>query len=99
MARRKNVLTGRTAAVAVNRNGLSVQIDAVPAIDAALVAAALLRMMRSLERAGFEELVPEGSPLHAGGYDQAEEPDDEDFSLPPSARKRAPEDRRIGFVK
>lgn len=94
MTRRKpaNVFANRTAEVAVQRNGLSISIASVPATDVGVVAKELLDILRTLERAGYEELVVDAGGAHGTGYDVPEEPDIEEFVLPVEARKR-----RIGF--
>ena len=87
--KKKNLLANRTATVAINRNGLSMSIDAVPAADAELVAQALLDSVRNLVDAGYDELVQDGGSLHGGGFDTPD--DDESFDTltdPPSARRR-----------
>lgn len=94
MARKKsNLLANRTATVSIHRNGLQVEIQSVPATDAGLVSQALLDMVRNLVLSGYEELVQDAGSFHGGGHDQAEEPDGDDFVIPPSAQKP----RTIGF--
>lgn len=88
----KNPLTNKAASVTIHRNGLSVEIQAVAATDAGLVAQALLDMVRNLIDAGYDELVQDAGSFHGGGHDQPEEQDGEDYVIPPSARKR-----RVGF--
>jgi len=88
----KNILANKAASVTIHRNGLSVEIQSVPATESGLVAQALLEMVRNLIDSGYEELVMDGGSFHGSGHDQAEEQDGEDYVLTPSARKR-----RIGF--
>jgi len=90
--KKANIFANRTAEVAVQRNGLSISIASVPASDAGLVAKELLDMLRTLERAGYEELVIDAGGVHGGGFEVPEEEDIEDFVIPPEARKRP-----IGF--
>ncbi len=90
--KKANVFANRTAEVAVQRNGLSISIASVPASDAGLVAKELLDMLRTLERAGYEELVIDAGGVHGGGFEVQDEEDPDDFVIPPEARKRS-----IGF--
>lgn len=96
MANRKrrsvNVLTGKTASVAIQRNGLSIEVGDVPAVDAALVAKCLLDAIRGLQAAGYEELVIDGGALHGGVIEMPDEVDGDDYVLPPEGR------RRVGFT-
>ena len=85
MKRRKpNLLANRTATVAYHRNGLSLEVEGVPAADGALVAKALLDAVRGLVAAGYDELLLDGGSLHTDHLALPEEPDDEDFTMPPS---------------
>lgn len=88
----KNILANKAASVTIHRNGLSVEIQAVPATESGLVAQALLDMVRDLTNAGYEELVQDGGSFHGSGHDQAPEEDGEDYVIAPSAKRR-----RIGF--
>jgi hypothetical protein len=95
MTRRRqkpNVFANRTAEVAIQRNGLSISIGSVPASDAGVVAKELLDLLRTLERAGYEELVIDAGALHGGGFDTPDEDGVEDWVMPPEAKKRG-----IGF--
>jgi diaminopimelate decarboxylase len=91
--KRANVFANRTAEVSVQRNGLSISIGSVPATDAGVVAKELLDMLRTLERAGYEELVIDAGGAHGSAYEVPDEEDVEDFVLPVEARRR-----RIGFT-
>jgi hypothetical protein len=87
-----NVLTGKTASVAIQRNGLSIEVGDVPAVDAALVAKCLLDAIRGLQAAGYEELVIDAGAVHGGIIEVPDEVDGDDFVLPPESK------RRIGFI-
>lgn len=87
-----NVLTGKTASVAIQRNGLSIEVGDVPAVDAALVAKCLLDAIRGLQAAGYEELVVDAGAVHGGIIEVPDEVDGDDFVLPPESK------RRIGFI-
>ena len=91
--KRPNVFANRTAEVALQRNGLSISISSVPATDVGIVAKELLDMVRTLERAGYEELVIDAGGAHGTGYEVPDEDVGEDFVLVPEARRR-----RIGFT-
>jgi hypothetical protein len=86
--RKPNLLANRTAAVSLTRNGLTMQIESVPATDCALVAQALLDAMRQMVDAGYTELVPEGPSLHAGALGEVPDEVEDD-----EARQR-----RVGFT-
>ena len=58
-------LTGKTATVSIERNGLSIRIDDVPASESAMVAYDLLLAMRVL-RASYSELTPDLNPVPGG---------------------------------
>lgn len=68
MRRRRGALTGRKATVCVERNGASIRVDDVNAVDAAAVLADMLMAFRRLTEE-FPELVidlgsvPGGAPL------------------------------------
>lgn len=89
--RKQNILSNRTASVSIHRNGLTIEIDSVPAIDASVVAKCLLDVVRELQAAGYGELIVDAGGVHGGVIEQADEPDDDDFVLPPEMVKR------IGF--
>lgn len=91
MARKQtNVFTNRKASVSVVRNGLAIEIADVPAVDAGVVAMELLKTLRMLVAAGYDELVVDGGQLHGGVIEIPDEVDGDDYVLPP-------ESRRIGF--
>lgn len=90
--RPQNVLANRTASVSMHRNGLSIEIDSVPAVDASIVAKCLLDVVRELTAAGYAELVVDAGGVHGGVIEIADEVDGDDFVLPPEAGKR------LGFV-
>lgn len=91
-ARQTNVLANRTASVSMHRNGLSIEIESVPAVDASLVAKCLLDVVRELVAAGYAELVVDAGGVHGSVIEIADEPDAEDYVLPPTAV------RRVGFM-
>lgn len=91
-ARGANVLSNRTASVSIHRNGLSIEIESVPAVDASIVAKCLLDVVRELVRVGYGELVNDAGGVHGGVIEVADEEDVEDYTLPIEAVKR------VGFV-
>jgi hypothetical protein len=91
--KRPNLLANRTASVSLTRNGLTIQIDGVPATDAGLVSKALLDGIRNLVQAGYDELLENHGSHHAGAY--GEVPDDAD-----EEEARVPVfERRVGFTQ
>ena len=90
--RRVNPFTNRKANVSVHRNGLSIEVQDVSAVDAGVVAKELLDMVRQLVAAGYEELVVDNGALHGGGFETPDEEGVEDWKMPPEAKRR-----RIGF--
>jgi hypothetical protein len=91
--RRVNPFTNRKANVSVHRNGLSIEIQDVSAVDSGLVAKELLDIVRQLVAAGYEELVVDAGALHGGGFETPDEEGVDEWVMPPEARKR-----RIGFT-
>jgi hypothetical protein len=89
--RKSSVFTNRKASVSVHRNGLSIEIGDVPAVDAGVVAKELLDIVRQLWTAGYDELTLDRGALHGGVIEVPEEYDGEDYVIPPEAK------RRIGF--
>lgn len=92
MTKRRNVLTGKTATVSINRNGLAIEVGDIPAVNASLVAKCLLDVVRTLQRAGYDELLLDAGGLHGDLVSVADEEDGEDFAIPPESR------RRVGFT-
>jgi hypothetical protein len=90
--RSTNVLANRTASVSMHRNGLSIEIDSVPAVDASLVAKCLLDVVRELVAAGYAELIVDAGGVHGGVIEVPDEDDGDDYVLPPEAIKR------VGFT-
>lgn len=91
--RRTNPFTNRKANVSVHRNGLSIEIADVNAVDAGEVAKELLDIVRTLVKAGYDELTADLGGAHGGAF--GEVPDEEgveDWVMPPEAKKR------IGFT-
>lgn len=78
--------------MSVSRNGLVIEIADVPAVDAGVVAMELLKVLRALVAAGYDELVVDAGSVTGGVIELVDEADGDDFVLPPEAR-------RIGFVK
>lgn len=89
----KNLLTGKTADVAVNRGGLTISVESVPATDAAQVAQSILDAFRNLVDVGYDELRETGPALHGGAFDVPEDADIEPVTLPPEGKGPRP----IGF--
>ena len=92
MARKTNVFTNRKSSVSIHRNGLTIEIADIPAVDAGLVAKELMDVVRQLQRAGYDELVLDAGGVDGNHFEVPDEVDGDDFVLPPEAR-------RIGFVK
>lgn len=65
MTKPKTPLTGKTATVQIERNGLSIRIDDVDASECAVVAYDLLLAMRLLRRS-YGELTPDLNPVPGG---------------------------------
>lgn len=89
----KNLLTGKTADVAVTRGGLTISIESVAASDAAKVAKAILDAFRGLVTIGYDELREVGPSLHGSGVEVAEDADIESVTLPPEGKGPS----KIGF--
>lgn len=87
-----NILSHRTASVSIHRNGLAIEIDSVPAVDASVVAKCLLDVVRELVAAGYGELILDAGSVHGNPIEVADEPDDDAYTIPPEAT------RRVGFV-
>lgn len=87
-----NVLANRTASVSIHRNGLAIEIESVPAVDASVVAKCLLDVVRELIAAGYGELIVDAGGVHGGVIEIPDEDDGDDFVAPPEA------ERRLGFV-
>jgi hypothetical protein len=86
-------LSRRRATVTMHRNGLTIEIADVPAVDSGLVASELVQVMRTLA-AKYEELIPDAG--HVGGGGGIETPDEdgiEEGTDPPLMRTRP----RVGF--
>jgi hypothetical protein len=92
ITKQSNVLANRSASVSIHRNGLSIEIESVPAVDASIVAKCLLDVVRELIRVGYAELVNDAGGVHGGVIEVPDEEDAEDFVLPVEAIKR------VGFV-
>jgi len=65
MTRRRSALAGKRACVSVERNGASIRIEDVPAMECASVLASLLDAFRDLT-SHYEELVPDLTPVPGG---------------------------------
>ena len=88
MTAKKPNLSRRRANVSINRNGLLIEVPDIPAVDAGVVAAELVQVMRTLAKR-FDELTPDAG--HVGGGGGIEIPDEdgvEDAVDPMVARKR-----------
>ena len=85
------VLAHKKASVSLMRTGLSIDIADIPAEDAGLAAKELLDVMRTLcEKMGYDELIPDAGGAHSNPIDQDPEEDGEDFTEPPTARRKRP---------
>jgi hypothetical protein len=82
--RKRNIKVQLTN-VQLHRNGLTVEMQGVPADQVETVAQHILDAMRSLTKRGYRELLPEGTPLHAGAF--GEVPEEVEYE----------EARRVGF--
>ena len=90
---RKPNLSHHKAVVSIHRNGLTIEIGNVRAVDAGLVAAELLRVVRTLTKP-FPELVLDAGHLGGGaGIEVDDEDDGPDGSDPLVAR------RVVGFTR
>lgn len=92
MATKKPNLSRRKANVSINRNGLIIEVPDIPAVDAGVVAAELVQVMRTLAKK-YEELTLDAG--HVGGGGGIEVPDEdgvEDAVDPPVMRRP-----RMGF--
>jgi hypothetical protein len=87
--RSPNPLRGKTATVSLTRNGLTIEIEDVPAAQAATVGGILLQAARQMVRSGFDELVVDAGSIHAAPL--GEVPDD-------AEEEEARHPRRIGFT-
>jgi len=87
-----NLLANRTASVSLTRNGLTIQIEGVPAVDAGVVSKALLDGVRNLVRLGYDELVEAQGSHHAGPLGEVPDDADQDEVV-------RHEDKRVGFVQ
>jgi hypothetical protein len=76
MARKPNPLASKKSVVSLSRNGLTLQVEDIPAADCALVAQALLDAMRQMVAAGYDELVPDAGSVHAGPLGEVPEEGD-----------------------
>ena len=59
------VVKVQTANVQLHRNGLTLDMQGVPASQVKAVAQHMLDAMRQLTKLGYGELVVDGTPLHA----------------------------------
>lgn len=92
--KRTTNMTRRRANVSIHRNGLTIEVPDVPAVDAGVVASELVKVMRTLA-ARYEELIPDAGMVGAGsGIEIPEEEGVEDAVDPPVMRQRP----RIGFT-
>lgn len=92
--KRTTNLTRRRASVSMHRNGLTIEIADVPAVDAGVVASELVKVMRTLA-SKYEELIPDAGMVGGGiGLEVPEEEGVEDAVDPPVMRQRP----RIGFT-
>lgn len=91
--RRRPNLTGKKATVAIHRNGLSIEIAEIPAVDAGLVAAELLQVLRDLTKP-YPELIQDAGSLGAGaGIEVGEDDEGPDGTDAPHAK------RTVGFTR
>lgn len=96
MAPRKNLLAGKKVSVSLMRNGLTLEVAGVPAVDGGLVAQVLLDTMRDMVEKGYDELVQDAGTLGAGpSVEMSDDDNVEDGSDIPTARRRPR--RPIGF--
>ena len=96
MAARKNLLTGKKVTVSLTRNGLTLEVADVPAVDGGVVAKVLLDTMRDMVDKGYDELIQDAGTLGAGAHiDVPEDEDGEDGSDVTTSRRRPR--RTIGF--
>jgi len=75
---KKSPFTGRTTTITLHRNGLTFEIQNVPAVDAGTVAKGLLDVVRTLVKAGYDELVPDAGSVHGGVFGVVVDDDEPD---------------------
>lgn len=93
--RRKSstVLAHKKASVSLHRNGLTIEVGEIAAEDSGVAAKELLDVMRTLVRAGYDELLVDAGGVHGGAF--GEMPDEDGIGTendPIIAHKR------VGFV-
>ena len=71
------VVKVQTANVQLHRNGLTLDMQGVPASQVKAVAQHMLDAMRQLTKLGYGELIVDGTPLHAGPF--GEVPEDAEY--------------------
>lgn len=70
----REVIKVQTANVQLHRNGLTLDMQGVPAGQVEAISAHLLDAMRSLTNRGYHELIVDGGSLHGGTLGEAEDP-------------------------
>lgn len=94
MARRRNLLTGKTATVSVTRGGLVIEVADIPATDAGLAASAILNTFRNLVSSGYDELREFGPTIHSDALAVPDDADDAEYKIAPES---STDQRKIGF--
>jgi hypothetical protein len=87
MATSRKRIKVQTANVQLHRNGLTLDMNGVPADQVESVAAHLLDAMRGLTKRGYAELIVDSGSLHGGVFGETGD-------APPVA-----ESKRIGFLR
>lgn len=90
---KRNLLAGLKASVSLQRNGLLIDVQGVPAVDAGHIAAGLLDALRNLSE-HYPELIPDGGSFYGSPVPTPDEYDDPDGTETPAAAARP----RIGFT-
>ena len=88
------VLAHKKASVSLHRNGLSIEVGEIAAEDAGIAAKELLDVMRTLVRAGYDELLLDAGGVHGGALGEMPDEDGIGTETDPIV---AATPKRIGF--
>lgn len=92
-SKKQNLLAGHTANVSLQRNGLLIDVQGVPAVNAGHIAAGLLDALRNLTE-HYPELTADGGAFYGSPVPVPDEYDDPDGTETPAAGHKP----LIGFV-
>ena len=87
------VLAHKKASVSLSRNGLHIEVGEIAAEDAGIAAKELLDVMRTLVRAGYDELLMDAGGVHGGAL--GEMPDEDGIG---TENDPIVAHRRVGFL-